>query len=116
MATVEGTCFDSSGTFNNMINGERRWSSRTSHGTNPSSMEQLPEVPIASSEDLDEAVRGSRAAFAEWSQVPVERRKALVNEFADALEAHTEGFARLLTLEQGKPVSEILPEPRHVFC
>ncbi|KEF54501.1 aldehyde dehydrogenase (NAD+) [Exophiala aquamarina CBS 119918] len=105
MGSVDSTGFDLSKNFYNVINGEKRSSSRTSHGTNPSTMEQLPEAPIASSQDLDKAVRGSRAAFAEWSEVPVEKRKALVNALAGALEAHSEQFARLLTLEQGKPLS-----------
>jgi acyl-CoA reductase-like NAD-dependent aldehyde dehydrogenase len=114
MGSVDGTGFDLSANFYNVINGEKRSSSRKRHGTNPSTMEQLPDVPIASSQDLDEAVRSSRAAFAEWSEVPVEKRKALVNAFADALEAHAEQFARLLTLEQGKPVSRVTPSPsRH---
>ncbi|KAK5050533.1 hypothetical protein LTR84_003814 [Exophiala bonariae] len=99
-----GTRFDTSKNFFNVINGKTRSSSRASQGTNPSTMEQLPDVPIASSLDLDEAVRGSRAAFAEWSTIPVERRKALVKSFADTLEAHCEPFAHLLTLEQGKPL------------
>ncbi|KAK5247258.1 hypothetical protein LTS03_005023 [Exophiala xenobiotica] len=103
MGSVEAPDLDLSESFYNVINGEKPSSPRKSHGTNPSTMEQLPEVPIASSQDLDEAVRGSRAAFAEWSEVPVEKRKALVNAFADALEVHSEQFARLLTLEQGKP-------------
>ncbi|KAK7902266.1 hypothetical protein LTR67_001911 [Exophiala xenobiotica] len=104
MGSVEAPDLDLSENFYNVINGEKRSNSRKSHGTNPSTMEQLPEVPIASSQDLDDAVRGSRAAFAEWSEVPVEKRKALVNAFADALAVHSEQFARLLTLEQGKPL------------
>jgi hypothetical protein len=111
MGSVEAPDLDLSENFYNVINGEKRSNSRKSHGTNPSTMEQLPEVPIASSQDLDDAVRGSRAAFAEWSEVPVEKRKALVNAFADALAVHSEQFARLLTLEQGKPVSRTVPEP-----
>ena len=45
---------------------------------NPSTGECLGEVPLAGEADVDRAVRAARAAFAEWSRVPVaERARAL---------------------------------------
>lgn len=90
--------------FFNTINGEKRMSSRSGHGTNPSNLERLPDVPVASSRDVDDAVAGARSAFMQWSAVATERRRELLNQFINALEISTDRFARLLTLEQGKPV------------
>lgn len=90
--------------FFNIINGEKRTSLRSGHGTNPSNLEKLPDVPVASSRDVDDAVAGARSAFMQWSEVAIDRRRELLNQFINSLETSTDRFARLLTLEQGKPV------------
>ena len=108
--------FDLENNFFNIINGEKRSSTRSGHGTNPSNLKTLPDVPIASSRDVDDAVAGARSAFAKWSEVPVHERKELLNQFVDALETYTDRFARLLTIEQGKPVCIVSDvEPPNLF-
>src|SRR5690349_1597849 len=115
MGSIKNTHFTTEGGFFNIINGKERSSLRKHNGTNPSNLELLPDVPIASSQDVEDAVSGARAAFTEWSEVAVERRKGMLNQFVDALEAYADQFARLLTLEQGKPVSVVIPNPRTVL-
>jgi acyl-CoA reductase-like NAD-dependent aldehyde dehydrogenase len=55
---------------------------------------------------LEEAVAAATRAFAAWPARPLEERGALLAVLADALEAAQTKFARLLTEEQGKPLSD----------
>ena len=92
--------------FQNTINGELKSTEETRHGINPATGKPNPEVPVATQEDVDSAVAAGKAAFKKWSQVPTSERKKAVLAFADALEAEGDNFAKLLTQEQGKPVSK----------
>ena len=94
--------FDS---FSNIINGKPVSTSKTRHGINPSNKKANWEVPVATPEDVDEAVKAGKAAFKKWSKTSVEERRKAVLAFADALDAQKNEFAKLLTTEQGKPVS-----------
>ena len=56
-------------TFSNIINGELSSTSETRHGINPSNKKPNWEVPVATPEDLDRAVKAGKAAFKKWSKV-----------------------------------------------
>ena len=55
--------------------------------------------------EVDAAMEAAAKAFKTWSKVPYAERQQALNKFADAIDAHAEDFAKLLTQEQGKPVS-----------
>jgi succinate-semialdehyde dehydrogenase/glutarate-semialdehyde dehydrogenase len=52
------------------------------------------------------AVEAARQAQPQWRKVPVWERAALLRRIGQAISAHREELARLLTLEQGKPYAE----------
>jgi acyl-CoA reductase-like NAD-dependent aldehyde dehydrogenase len=55
-------------------------------------------------------VKSARAAFKSWSKTSFdERRKALL-AWADAIDANADGFAKTLTMEQGKPLTQATVE------
>ena len=89
----------------NIINGQFAPTPTTRHSIDPSTGEPLCKVPLARKEDLDEAVEGARKAFKTWSKTTFEERAKLVSEFADAVEENREELEKLLTMEQGKPLS-----------
>lgn len=91
-------------TFHNIINGKLVSGLRTRHGLNPANKQPLAEVPIATEQDLDNAVAAARTAFKTWSRTTELERAAALNAFAAALQEHQDEFAKLLTTEQGKPV------------
>jgi hypothetical protein len=91
-------------TFHNTINGQPSTTTATRHGINPATKKPLPEVPIATPQDVNAAVAAAREAFKEWSQTSVEERAEKLTAFGKALEGYQEEFAGLLTKEQGKPV------------
>jgi acyl-CoA reductase-like NAD-dependent aldehyde dehydrogenase len=91
--------------FSNVINSKLLSTSKTRHGINPATKTPNWEVPVATPADLDAAVDAGKIAFKKWKNVPYDERRKAVLAFADALEAAKEDFAKLLTTEQGKPVS-----------
>lgn len=91
--------------FHSVINGKLVSSSQTRHGINPATKKALPEVPIATQQDVDNAVAAGKEAFKTWSRRTIEERRAALLKFADAYKAQQEAFAKMLTTEQGKPVS-----------
>ncbi|EXJ83939.1 hypothetical protein A1O3_04606 [Capronia epimyces CBS 606.96] len=90
-------------TFFNVIDGGLRGSTRTNHSVNPATKEALAEVPIATKEDVDEAVNAAKTAFHSWAKTALAERKAALEAFASALEWYTQDFAKLMTEESGKP-------------
>lgn len=109
MGSVGLPKFDVFGEYYNTIDGKLSSTSETRHGINPASGKPLAEVPVSTQQDVDTAVAAARKAFKSWSKVPYEERQKALRDYADALEAHGDDFAKLLTSEQGKPVSVIDP-------
>lgn len=77
---------------------------------NPATEEVLARAPRASAAQLDQAVAAAKLAFPAWAERPITERRALILQIADRLEADAESFARLLTQEQGKPLTESTAE------
>ncbi|WP_208719629.1 gamma-aminobutyraldehyde dehydrogenase [Pantoea cypripedii] len=87
-----------------LINGQQV----RGHGTaeilvNPSSGEILGEVPEATEQQVDDAVAAAREAFPGWSQLPVGKRSQLLLKIADRIEKEGEDFAKIESLNVGKP-------------
>ena len=77
---------------------------------NPATEEVLAVCSRASEAQLDAAVAAGKAAFPAWAHTPIAERRAMLLKLADALSARIDEFARLLTQEQGKPLSESTAE------
>jgi aldehyde dehydrogenase (NAD+) len=63
-------------------------------------------VQTASATDIDSALNNAQSAFLKWRTVPAPRRGELVRQLGNALRAHKDDLARLVTIECGKPLSE----------
>ena len=75
---------------------------------NPATGELLVEVHEASAEQVHKAVSAAHRAFDGWRDTtPMERMRALL-KLADAIEADAEAFARLESLNCGKPYARAL--------
>ncbi len=73
---------------------------------NPASEEIIATVPAANAEDVDQAVTAAQAAFPAWKRTPAGVKADLLHGVAQRLIERTSEFARLLTLEGGKPLIE----------
>lgn len=60
---------------------------------------------MARKEDLDAAVKNARTAFRSWSSTSFSERANLLLGYADLIESHRDALEKLLTTEQGKPLS-----------
>jgi phenylacetaldehyde dehydrogenase len=74
---------------------------------NPATGEVLAQVAEGDKADIDAAVKAARRAFdsGPWSRMTASERGRLVWKLADLLEEHTEEFATIETLDNGKPLT-----------
>jgi malonate-semialdehyde dehydrogenase (acetylating) / methylmalonate-semialdehyde dehydrogenase len=103
----------------NYINGE--WvesnSNKIETVINPATGEMLAEVPLSTKEDVDLAVQAAKEAFLTWSQTPVPKRARILFKYQQLLVDHWEALANLVTIENGKSLSEAMGEvQRGIEC
>lgn len=77
---------------------------------NPATARPFIDVPQATTEHLDTAVAAARAAAASWAGTDLAIRQQRVLALVDHLRANIDELARLLTLEQGKPLAKAAGE------
>lgn len=75
---------------------------------NPATGELLAAVPEASLDQVHKAVSAAHRAFDAWSDTTPMERSRLLLRLADAIEARAEEFARLESLNCGKPYPRAL--------
>jgi aminobutyraldehyde dehydrogenase len=75
---------------------------------NPATGELLAAVPEASAEQLHKAVSAAHRAFESWRDTTPMERSRLLLKLADAIESRAEEFARLESLNCGKPYARAL--------
>lgn len=94
------------------IGGE--WRQDTAGNTepvlNPANGETLADLPHATAFDLDAALDAASRAFPSWRATPAFHRGCILKRAAGLIRERREAIARILTLEQGKPLTESLNE------
>jgi phenylacetaldehyde dehydrogenase len=91
-----------------LING--KWvdsaSGKTFPTYNPATGDVLANVAEGDKEDIDRAVKAARAAFEKgpWAKISPSERGRMMWRLADLIEKHTEEFAQLESLDNGKPL------------
>jgi succinate-semialdehyde dehydrogenase/glutarate-semialdehyde dehydrogenase len=83
---------------------------RTIPVVNPATGEAIGTVAHASRADLEEAVTAAADGFAVWRNVSAFDRSKIMRKAADLLRAQADDIAKLMTLEQGKPLVEARTE------
>ena len=94
------------------ING--RWVSADQGGTititNPATNEILGHVPQCHQTETRRAIEAASHAWDEWRMRSAKERSDLLWSWAQLIDQHKADLARLMTLEQGKPLAESLGE------
>lgn len=85
-----------------MINNELTSTTSSRHGTDPSTEEALPEVPLSGQEEVDRAVAAAVAAFPTWRALSWDERGSYLKKLADAIEANHDEIRDLLVKDTGK--------------
>ena len=88
-----------------LIDGRKVATEKFQDVVNPSTGDVVGAMPLGTAEDLDDAVEAASRAFSLWKDVPDSVRADACRAIAASIEAHAEELARLLTLEQGKPLN-----------
>ena len=91
-----------------MING--RWrdasSKETLAVTNPANGQQLGSVPKMGAAETREAIDAAAGALPAWRALTAKERSAILRRWFELMMEHQDDLARLMTLEQGKPLAE----------
>ncbi len=77
---------------------------------NPATEEVLAEFETYSDELVDEAVAQADGAFRQWRMRPIPERAGPMRQLATHLRREADRYARLITLEMGKPIAEAKAE------
>jgi malonate-semialdehyde dehydrogenase (acetylating)/methylmalonate-semialdehyde dehydrogenase len=96
----------------NFVNGQFVNSNASRHINviSPVDGEKLSEVPMSSPEDLDNAVKFAKTAFAKWSKVTIKERVQVFFRYKYLLEKNLRQLAELVQEENGKTYSEAAAE------
>lgn len=77
---------------------------------NPATDERLARFPHMSIADREAALQRAFTAAGRWSHSPPTERTALLTQVAQVLRADQDRYARIITLEMGKPINEARAE------
>jgi succinate-semialdehyde dehydrogenase/glutarate-semialdehyde dehydrogenase len=73
---------------------------------NPATEESVGKVAVAQISDLDEALDAANVAFKLWRNTPPFARYKIMRRAADLLRERADSVAKIMTIEQGKPIAE----------
>lgn len=74
--------------------------------TNPLDDSVIAQVANCGREETEQAIAAASAALDAWAKLPAKQKAILMRKWFDLVTANTEDLARLLTVEQGKPLAE----------
>ncbi|WP_127844801.1 NAD-dependent succinate-semialdehyde dehydrogenase [Psychroflexus aestuariivivens] len=77
---------------------------------NPYNGDKIAEYTALSKEELDQKLSDSAVAFKNWCQQPLSQRTNLLKKAGEILRKNKDEYAKTITLEMGKPISESISE------
>jgi succinate-semialdehyde dehydrogenase/glutarate-semialdehyde dehydrogenase len=77
---------------------------------NPATDEVLETFPVHSPSDVQQLIDRARQAFPHWKAMSLLQRTDLLRSLAKVLRNKRDSYARIITIEMGKPISEALAE------
>lgn len=90
-----------------LIDGDWRSAESTYYVFNPANIDEVvAEVALGTRRDAQEAIEAAYRAFASWARTSLFERAELLKKAATIVMERIEEIARLLTLENGKPLKD----------
>jgi len=77
---------------------------------NPATGERLESYPMMTDEKVSRVAKRAHKAFEKWRGLSTEERSDYLGKLASALRAKKNTYARLMTLEMGKPITQSASE------
>ena len=91
-----------------VIGGE--WAAASDGATidviNPATLQSIGRVPDCTSDDTRRAIAAAENALADWKGRTAADRANLLERWSDLIAENSDDLARILTIEQGKPLAE----------
>jgi len=90
--------------INHFVNGKKFSgdSKRISKIFNPATGEQTAEIKLASTQDMNAAVKVAKTAFISWSRKPALQRARIMFKFKELIEKNFEELTKIIVSEHGK--------------
>src|SRR5262245_51081943 len=92
------------------IDGRGETSPNSFEVINPSTAAPFARCPDATEDQLDRAIASARAASADWSKLTFADRRKHLHRFAARVRDYADDLAKVITREQGKPLSNAVRE------
>ncbi len=73
---------------------------------NPATGEKIGTVPAMGATETRQAIDAADSAWAGWRARPAKERAGFLRKWFDLMMAHHDDLARIMTIEQGKPLAE----------
>jgi malonate-semialdehyde dehydrogenase (acetylating)/methylmalonate-semialdehyde dehydrogenase len=83
--------------------------------TNPATGEVIAEVPVATLEEAEGAVKAAYKGFKEWRELPLRDRGRLMWDLRNKFEEHFDELCRVLTQDHGRTIGESRGSVRRVI-
>lgn len=94
--------------YSNLIGGQfvPSTSSQLIDVTDPATNKLIAQAPQSTASELNSAVSSAKTAFESWRNIPVQQRQRIMLKYQDLIRRYTEDIANLITLEQGKTLTD----------
>ncbi|TXJ03447.1 MAG: aldehyde dehydrogenase family protein [Neisseriales bacterium] len=73
---------------------------------NPATSEEICKISIATEDDLLSTVNSAQLAMKEWQKYTAKERGKIIKTWGELITINADDLAKILTLEQGKPLTE----------
>jgi succinate-semialdehyde dehydrogenase/glutarate-semialdehyde dehydrogenase len=93
-------------TYGVYLNGELKITENTFAVMNPAQGEPIARMCKVDRATVAQAITDAHSAFLKWRQLPAKKRGELLHQIAAELNRRREEVARLITLENGKPLTQ----------
>ncbi|HHP7245449.1 MAG TPA: CoA-acylating methylmalonate-semialdehyde dehydrogenase [Elainellaceae cyanobacterium] len=92
----------------NYTNGQwcKSASSERLEVVNPATLDRLAEVPLSTTDEVNQATEAAQTAFQTWRRTPATKRIRYLFALRELLEHHFDDLARTITMECGKTLAE----------
>ena len=79
---------------------------KTIEVNNPATMEIVGKVPNFTAEETKSAIDNAERAFQSWKNTTAKERSIILKKWSDLIIEHVDDLAKIMTIEQGKPLAE----------
>jgi acyl-CoA reductase-like NAD-dependent aldehyde dehydrogenase len=89
--------------FSNIVDGRHRDAKTEYNGIDPTTKEKLRDIPVASRDDVEDAVNAANSAYRDWSKKSWEERQEAITRFKEVYSSYLDELTEILVKETGKP-------------